>query len=304
MSLRSTTLVIANQKGGVGKTTTAVNLAASFAVSERRTLLVDLDPQANASSAFGFRSPRRQVYDGLSGRCSASEITQSTELRYLDLLPSGRDLAGAEVELVSAVDRESHLRQFLAPLQGRYQFLIVDCPPSLGLLTLNALTAGNRVLLPLQAEYYALEGLAYLLDTVERVRTTLNPSLALEGILLTMFDSRNNLGHQVVTEVRQHFGERVLGTVVPRNVRLSEAPSFGKPALLYDARSIGAQSYLKVASELLERMERPQQDRSWMPQKPTPGTIDRPASPGAAPAEPKAPGDPQIWPPAFSREPR
>ena len=304
MSLRSTTLVIANQKGGVGKTTTAVNLAASFAVSERRTLLVDLDPQANASSAFGFRAPRRQVYDGLSGRCSASEIAQSTELRYLDLLPSGRDLAGAEVELVSAVDREIHLRQFLAPLQGRYQFVIVDCPPSLGLLTLNALTAGNRVLLPLQAEYYALEGLAYLLDTVERVRSTLNPSLALEGILLTMFDSRNNLGHQVVTEVRQHFGERVLSTVVPRNVRLSEAPSFGKPALLYDARSIGAQSYLKVASELLERMERPQQDRSWMPGKPIPVTVDQPRSPAASPAEPKASGSPRTREHALGRGPR
>ena len=270
MSLRSTILVIANQKGGVGKTTTAVNLAASFAVSERKTLLVDLDPQANASSAFGFRSPHRQIYDGLSGRCSATEIIQSTELRYLDLLPSGTDLAGAEVELVSTRDRETHLRRFLAPLRNHYQFTIVDCPPSLGLLTLNALTAANRVLLPLQAEYYALEGLACLIDTVERVRSTLNPSLGLEGILLTMFDARNNLGHQVVDEVRQHFGERVLGTIVPRNVRLSEAPSFGKPALLYDARSIGAQAYLRVASELLDRMEQSKQDRSWLPAPPTP----------------------------------
>jgi len=262
----NTIFAIANQKGGVGKTTTAVNLAASFGVSERPTLLVDLDPQGNASSAFGIRESRPHIYDGLCRQVTADLLIQSTELPTLDLIPSGKDLVGAEVELVAEIARETRLASLLEPLRGNYELILIDCPPSLGLLTLNALTAADRILVPLQAEYYALEGLAHLLETVDRVRRALNPKLTLEAIVLTMFDSRVNLGHQVAAEVRKHFGSRVLETAVPRNVRLSEAPSFGKPALLYDARSSGAQAYLQIAAELLARLEDGQQDRSDAPQ--------------------------------------
>lgn len=244
-----------NQKGGVGKTTTAVNLAASFGVSERRTLLVDLDPQGNTSSAFGIHEARPHIYDGLCRDVPAERLVHSTELSTLDLIPSGKDLVGAEVELVAEIAREGRLAALLDPLRGKYELILIDCPPSLGLLTINALTAADRLLVPLQAEYYALEGLAHLLETVDRVRRALNPKLILEAIVLTMFDSRVNLGHQVAAEVRKHFGDRVLETVVPRNVRLSEAPSFGKPALLYDARSSGAQAYLQIAAELLRRLD-------------------------------------------------
>ena len=246
---------VANQKGGVGKTTTAVNLAASFAVSERRTLLVDLDPQGNASSAFGIREARPHIYDGLCRDVPADQLIHASELPTLKIIPSGKDLVGAEVELVAEIAREGRLAALLEPLGTRFDLVLVDCPPSLGLLTLNALTAADRILVPLQAEYYALEGLAHLLETVERVRKALNPKLTLEAIILTMFDSRVNLGHQVAAEVRKHFGARVLETAVPRNVRLSEAPSFGKPALLYDARSAGARAYLEIAAELLERVD-------------------------------------------------
>jgi len=246
---------VVNQKGGVGKTTTAVNLAASLAASERRTLLIDLDPQANASTAFGIIDADRHIYDALIGRCVMKDVARATELGFLEVVPSGRDLVGAEIELVSLPDRERRLALAMADLRDRYDYIVIDCPPSLGLLTLNALTAADEVLIPLQCEYYALEGLARLLDTVELVRRSLNPTLALGGIVPTMVDLRNALSHQVLREVRAHFGDRVFQTAIPRNVRLSEAPSHGKPILLYDVRSRGALAYLRLAEELLRRLD-------------------------------------------------
>lgn len=253
MGNRARVIVIANQKGGVGKTTSAVNLAASFAVSERRTLLVDLDPQANASSGLGVTAADTQIYDALIGRCALKDVTQPTELEFLRVAPSGPDLVGAEIELVAAEDRERRLALALEDARGEYDLILIDCPPSLGLLTLNALTAADSVLVPLQAEYYALEGLARLLDTIELVRQGLNPRLELEGVVLTMMDARNNLSRQVADEVRRHLGERVFTTEIPRNVKLSEAPSHGRPALLYDVRSKGSLAYLRVAEEILRR---------------------------------------------------
>lgn len=250
-------ITMVNQKGGVGKTTTAVNLAASFAVSEHATLLIDCDPQANASSAFGVSNPPSHIYDALIGERVMKDVLCGTELDYLHLVPSGPDLVGAEIELVGLPSRERRLENALADVRGSYELVLIDCPPSLGLLTLGALTAADAVLIPLQCEYYALEGLARLLDTVERVREQLNPALDVEGVALTMMDARNNLSRQVEAEVRGHLGTRVFESTIPRNVRLSEAPSHGKPALLYDVHSKGSQAYLRLAEEILRRLDLP-----------------------------------------------
>ena len=245
-------ICVANQKGGVGKTTTAVNLATSLALQGKRVLLVDLDPQGNASSGLGLREIEGPTtYDLLLGERQASETKVATQVESLDLIPASRDLVGAEVELVSAEQREFRLAEALAPVREEFDFILIDCPPSLGLLTLNGLTAADAVVIPLQCEYYALEGLSALLDTVELIRASLNQGLAIDGIVLTMFDTRNSLSHQVSDEVRRHFPDRVFKTVIPRNVRLSESPSHGMPAALYDPASKGAQAYLDLARELL-----------------------------------------------------
>jgi chromosome partitioning protein len=259
-SSRSRILAVVNQKGGVGKTTTAVNLAASVAAAERRTLIVDMDPQGNASSGVGVR-PRtveRSVYDALIGRASLQDILQPTEVPSLLIAPATQDLVGLEIELVDHPDRYVLLKNALATLAEEtaddpFEFIFVDCPPSLGLLTVNALNAADRVLVPLQCEYYALEGLTHLMATIDRVKNGMNPTLGVEGIVLTMFDSRNNLAHQVAEEVKRHF--HVFDSVIPRNVRLSEAPSHGKPVILYDVKSKGSEGYLQLARELLDGPE-------------------------------------------------
>jgi chromosome partitioning protein len=247
-------IAVVNQKGGVGKTTTAVNLAASIAAAERRTLLLDLDPQGNASSGVGVspRTVERSVYDALIGRATLRDTMLPTELAALWVVPSKQDLVAAEVELIDDPNRAHKLRDLLDEfLQAEsFEYVFIDCPPSLGILTINALSAADSVLVPLQCEYYALEGLTSLMATIDRVRRGTNPNLDIEGVVLTMFDPRNNLAHQVADEVRGHF--RVFDAIIPRNVRLSEAPSYGKPALLYDAQSKGAQGYLSLARELLE----------------------------------------------------
>ena len=246
-------ICVANQKGGVGKTTTAVNLATSLALQKQRVLLVDLDPQGNASSGLGWREREgNTTYDLILGERRVDETKVATQVDGLELVPAHRDLVGAEVELVSAPAREFRLAEALAPARDQCDYIIIDCPPSLGLLTLNGLTAADAVLIPLQCEYYALEGLSALLDTVQLIRESLNQHLAIDGILLTMFDTRNSLSHQVADEVRRHFPDRVFRTVIPRNVRLSESPSHGMPAALYDPASKGAQAYLDLARELLE----------------------------------------------------
>jgi chromosome partitioning protein len=246
-------VAVVNQKGGVGKTTTAVNVAASVAAAERRTLLLDLDPQGNASSGVGVspRTVERSIYEALIGRNSLREVMVPTELASLKLVPSKQDLVAVEIELVDDPNRPYKLRDALDALLADepFEYVFIDCPPSLGILTVNALAAADRVLVPMQCEYYALEGLTALMATVDRVRHGMNPELDVEGIVLTMFDPRNNLAHQVADEVRKHF--RVFESVIPRNVRLSEAPSHGKPALLYDVQSKGAQGYLSLAREIV-----------------------------------------------------
>ena len=249
-------LAIANQKGGVGKTTTAVNLAASLAVAEQRTLLIDADPQGNATSGCGISRDDFTVdcYDVLIGGASVDQaLIRSVQFRHLDVLPTTPELSGAEVELVDAENRGTRMRDALAPIRDRYDFILIDCPPSLGLITLNMLVAADAILIPLQCEYYALEGLSQLLGTVQRVQDTLNPDLEVDSVLLTMYDARLNLSRQVATDARSHFGDKVFTTVIPRNIRLAEAPSFGKPIVVYDVVSVGAQAYMAIAHELIDR---------------------------------------------------
>jgi chromosome partitioning protein len=248
-------IAIANQKGGVGKTTTAVNLCASLGAAERRTLLVDMDPQGNATSGMGFdkNALEHTIYDVLFDPSLLESALLETVMPFVHLLPSNQQLTGAEIELVGETGREYKLREALRPVRDRYDYIVVDCPPSLGLLTLNTLSAADSLLIPVQCEYYALEGLGQLLGTVNLVQNNLNPDLTIEGVLLTMFDRRLNLATQVVQEAQEYFGDKVYNTVIPRNVKLSESPSFGKPILLYDVQCTGAKSYLELAREVIGR---------------------------------------------------
>jgi len=245
-------IAIANQKGGVGKTTTAINLATSLAHLGQETLLLDIDSQANATSGVGIdkKTVKASMYDVLLGKLSLGEVIQPAIIDWLDVVPSHLDLIGAEIELINMPNREQILKEELSKLQRVYSYIIIDCPPSLSLLTLNALVAANSVLMPIQCEYYALEGLSLLINTIELVRKRSNPNLELEGVLLTMFDGRLNLSSQVIEEVKKHFGPKVYNTVIPRTVRLAEAPGFGKPVLLYDKNSVGAKTYIQLAKEV------------------------------------------------------
>jgi len=246
-------VTIVNQKGGVGKTTTAINLAASLALAEKDILVIDTDPQGNSTSGLGISRDDldKSLYDVYAGRCEINDALKKTSMEHLNILPSTIDLLGVEVELVGRERRESVLQSAINSIRERYRYIFIDCPPSLGLLTLNALVAADSVIIPVQCEYYSLEGLGLLTRTLRLVRNSFNPNLDIEGIVLTMFDSRNNLSQEVASEVRKYFGDKVYNTVIPRNVTLGEAPSYGKPALLYDIRSKGAQSYLSLAKEIL-----------------------------------------------------
>ena len=247
-------IAIANQKGGVGKTTTAVNLSAALAEAGKKVLMADLDPQGNTTSGLGGRvNERNSIYDAMMGRTSLQNCIQGTEIKKLRLIGADIRLAGAEVELVSVNDREFYLKKLLGPVRDEYDFIFVDCPPSLSLLTLNALAAADTVLVPIQCEYYALEGVTSLMNTIQRVKRTFNPRLEIEGILLTMLDGRTNLGLQVVDQVKKHFRKMVFATMIPRNVRLGEAPSHGQPICLYDPKSTGAMAYHSLAKEVLSR---------------------------------------------------
>lgn len=248
-------ICIANRKGGVGKTTTAINLSASLGVAGERTLLVDCDPQGNATSGIGVKAEAETptIYEVLLGECKLLDAIQKTAIAKLDVLPANHDLIGAEVELLNIEDREYRLQTLLRKAREQYAYILIDCPPSLGLLTVNALTAADSVLVPLQCEYYALEGLRSLLETMSAIREQLNPDLAIEGILLTMFDARNNLSQQIADEVREFFPHNVFDVVIPRNVRLTESPSHGLPVILYDPSCRGAQSYVELAREIAKR---------------------------------------------------
>lgn len=245
---------ITNQKGGVGKTTTAINISSSLAVAEKKVLLVDLDPQGNATSGCGIgrKDIDKTVYDFFIGRRELKELILPTELKYFKVIPANIDLIGAEVELIDIAEREYVLKKAVEPLRDDFHYIILDCPPSLGLLTINALAAADSVIIPVQCEYFAMEGLSQVLKTISLVQRSLNHSLAIEGILLTMFDVRNNLSHQVADEIRRHFKDRVFQSIIPRNVALGEAPSYGKPIILYNLNSKGAQSYLSLAMEVLK----------------------------------------------------